>query len=327
MAEVRRRSERRVAIRGRATVRPGIDLRPRRRPRPGPRTIESSAARLFGPASITWRINRERLLIVGGARSLLMQIAHPLIAAGVAEHSGFREDPLGRLRRTMEFMSVILFGTAAEARRAADRLHVLHGAVRGVLRESVGDFCAGTRYRARDPELLFWVHATLVDTSLLVFRRYVRELSAAEEEQYYQESKTIARLHRIPDSMIPRRARDFRDYMDRMLDSGPIAVGDTARELAGHILAPAVPPLPALGIAITGFISVGLLPEKLRTDFGLTWGRGRQYLLDASEFASRTLLPLVPTGLRIAPAALATELGLEPASVHQHRRWMPKAET
>jgi uncharacterized protein (DUF2236 family) len=327
MAEVRRRSERRAATRGRARVRPGIDSAHRRHPRPGPRAVEASASRLFGPASITWRLNRERLLIVGGARSLLMQIAHPLIAAGVAEHSGFREDPLGRLRRTMEFMSVILFGTVAEARRAADRLHIIHGAVRGVLRESVGDFRAGTRYRARDPELLFWVHATLVDTSLLVFRRYVRELSAAEEEQYYQESKTIARLHRIPDSMIPRRARDFRNYMDRMLDSGPIAVGDTARELAGHILAPAVPLIPALGIAISGFFSTGLLPEKLRTDFGLRWGPGRQYLLEASEFASRALLPLLPERLRITPAARATELGLEPASIHQHQRWMPKAQT
>lgn len=327
MAEASRRSERRVEGRSRTTVRSGTGFVHQLHPRPGPDAFESSASRLFSPASITWQINRERLLIVGGVRSLLMQIAHPLIAAGVAEHSGFREDPLGRLRRTMEFMSVVLFGTAAEARRAADRLHALHGAVRGALREPVGGFRAGTRYRARDPELLFWVHATLVDTSLLVFKRYVRELSVEEEETYYQESKTIARLHRIPGSMIPRRARNFRDYMDRMLDSGPISVGDTARELAGHILGPAVPPIPALAAAIIGFISVGLLPGKLREDFGLNWGPARQCLLDASGFTSRrVVLPLLPEELRIAPAARAAELALAPACV-PYRRWMPKAET
>jgi uncharacterized protein (DUF2236 family) len=275
---------------------------------------------------ISWQINRERLLIVGGGRSLLMQIAHPLIAAAVAEHSGFREDPLGRLRRTMEFLSVIHFGTAAEARSAADRLHAVHGAVRGVLREPAGGFRAGTRYRARDPELLFWVHATLVDTSLLVFRRYVRDLSAGEEEKYYQDSKTIARLQRIPESTIPRHARDFRDYMDRMIDSGPISVSDTARDLARDILSPALPPIPALAAAITGFISVGLLPGKLREDFGLRWGPARQCLFDASGFASRAFLPLLPPALRIVPAARAAELAFQRLD-SPHRRWMPKAET
>ncbi len=327
MAEVSRRSERRVEGRGRATVRPGAGFAHRLHPGPGPRALKPSASRLFSPASITWQINRERVLILGAGRSLLMQIAHPLIAAAVAEHSGFREDPLGRLRRTMEFMSVVLFGTAAEARSAADQLHAVHGAVQGILREPAGGFPAGTRYRARDPELLFWVHATLVDTSLLVFRRYVRDLSAEEEEKYYQDSKTIARLHRIPDSMIPRYARNFPDYMDRMIDSGPISVSDTARELAGHILRPAVPPIPALAAAIIGFISVGLLPGKLREDFGLQWGPARQCLLDASGFASRALLPLLPQALRIVPAAHAAELALQPACVHPHRRWMPKAET
>ncbi|HTW87836.1 MAG TPA: oxygenase MpaB family protein [Candidatus Binataceae bacterium] len=326
MAQVNRPSARKVAQRTRA-VRPGAGFAHRVHPQPAPHIVKRSSARLFSPASITWQINRERLLIVGGARSLLMQIAHPLIAAAVAEHSGFHEDPLGRLQRTMEFLSVVHFGTAAEARSAADRLHAVHGAVRGVLHEPAGGFRAGSRYRARDPELLLWVHATLVDTSLLVFRHYVQDLSAEEEERYYQDSKTIARLQRIPESKIPRDVRDFRNYMNRMIDSGPIAVSATARELARAILSPAVPPTTALVAAITGFISVGLLPGKLREGFGLRWGPGRQFLLDASGCASRALLPLLPSAWRVEPAARTAELASGRPGIQPSRRWMPKAET
>ncbi len=299
----------------------------RSRPRRAPRAPTLTNAPLFDLSSISWQVNRERILILGAARSLLMQIAHPLIAAAVHRHSGFREDPLGRLRRTMETMAVILFGTAAEARDAADQLRAIHKGVRGILHEPAGGFRAGARYHANDPELLFWVHATLVDSSLLVFRRFVRELSGAEQERYYQESRTIARLYGIPEATIPRRLRDFRDYMERMLASGPIAVSDTARELAAHILRPKVPALPALGTAIIGFTSVGLLPAKLREEFGLGWGPARQFILDASAFASRTVLPILPDALRIVPAARAAERAAIPGGVRPQRRWMRAAQT
>ncbi|HZT52125.1 MAG TPA: oxygenase MpaB family protein [Stellaceae bacterium] len=287
-----------------------------------PRIVEAEP-RLFDPASLTWRINRERILILGGVRSLLMQIAHPLVAAGVAEHSGFRADPLGRLRRTMETMAVILFGTAAEARGAAAQLDAIHGRVHGILREQAGGFPAGTRYTARDPELLLWVHATLVDSTMLVYRRFVRELGAAEAEAYYQESKTIARLYGIPERLIPRRLCDFRGYVERMLEAGPIAVSATARELAAHIVRPAIPMLPALGTAVVSLVSIGLMPPRLRDEFGLTWGPLRQAIVDAAAFGTRTLLPAVPAAWRVAPAAYAFEQGAgmpAPAGAGGYRR-------
>jgi uncharacterized protein (DUF2236 family) len=291
------------------------------------RSLNPRDDRLFDISGINWQVNRERILILGAARSLLMQIAHPLIAAAVDRHSGFREDPMRRLRRTMETMAIILFGTAGEARGAADQLRSIHSGVRGALHEPAGDYQAGTRYYANDPELLFWVHATLVDTSMLVFRCFVRELSAAEQEHYYQGSTKIARLYGIPDSVIPRNFRDFRNYMDRMIYVGPIAVGEMARELAGHILRPNVPMPTALGTSIIGFASVGLMPPKLRDDFGLGWGPARQFVLDASAFASRMILPILPDTLRVAPAARAAEMEAGALGVRGSRRWMPDSKT
>ena len=137
---------------------------------------------LFGPTSVTWRVNREAVLLLGGGRALLMQIAHPLVAAGVADHSDFRSDPLGRLRRTLEAMLTITFGTVEEAKRTLRSVNGIHAKVCGTLEEATGGFAAGSRYQARDPRLLLWVHATLVDTSIVVYRRYVGDLSDEEWE-------------------------------------------------------------------------------------------------------------------------------------------------
>ena len=136
-------------------------------------------------------------MLLGGGRALLMQIAHPLVAAGVADHSNFKQDPFGRLRRTVETLHTINFGTTDDARMAYRRIDSIHAGVRGRLARPAPGFAAGTRYRARDPELLLWVLATLIDTAIVFYRRYVGYLSADEEEQYYLQSKALARLFKI----------------------------------------------------------------------------------------------------------------------------------
>jgi len=109
---------------------------------------------LFGPDSLTWRVNREQALLLGGGRALLLQLAHPLVAAGVADHSDFRSDPLRRLRRTLDATLAMIFGTTAEAEAAAAGVRAVHERVTGTLRTRVGRFDAGTPYRAEDPALL-----------------------------------------------------------------------------------------------------------------------------------------------------------------------------
>jgi uncharacterized protein (DUF2236 family) len=119
---------------------------------------------LFGPGTVTWRVNREGVLLVGGGAALILQAAHPLVAAGVAEHSNYRQDPWGRLTHTLDLTAKVVFGDMRTAEEAARRVRAGHERVRGVTAEDGGRYSRGTAYHANDPELLIWVHATLVRT-------------------------------------------------------------------------------------------------------------------------------------------------------------------
>src|SRR5437868_3790001 len=175
---------------------------------------------LYSDDSITRRVNRENVLLLGGGRALLMQLAHPLVAAGVDEHSDFRSTPWRRQRRTILMTMAIVFGDRETAHAAARAVNQTHGRVRG----------AG--YRALDPDLLMWVHATLVDSALVTYEAFVKPLSAAERDDFFQESKVLGTLLGIPADTFPGRHRDFVDYIDGMIAGGTVAVGPHARELA-----------------------------------------------------------------------------------------------
>src|SRR5437867_13172578 len=131
---------------------------------------------LYGADSMTWRVNREAVLLLGGGRALLLQVAHPLVAAGVAAHSEFHAHPLRRLWRTLDLMLTLVFADGAGALRAVRTIEGVHARVHGVLEAPSGPFPRGTRYEANDPALLLWVYATLVDTALVVYERLVEPL-------------------------------------------------------------------------------------------------------------------------------------------------------
>ena len=131
----------------------------------------------FDDGSMLRRIHRERALALSGPRALLMQAAHPLAVSGLLAHSDSLEDPYDRLARTAEVMSTIGFGTREEADRVTRRVRAMHRRVSGRLPEAVGRYPAGTPYRADDPELLLWILFTLVDSGIVVYRRYVRGMS------------------------------------------------------------------------------------------------------------------------------------------------------
>src|SRR5262245_54278152 len=148
---------------------------------------------------ISWTIHREVVLLLGWGRAILMQLAHPLVARAVAEHSAFRAEAFGgwrRLHRTLGAMLALTFGDGGEIRRAADRINALHARINGDLPRSEGVFAEGTSYSACDPVLLAWVHATLVDSFLRAYELYVRPLSPAERETYCSESAGIETLLR-----------------------------------------------------------------------------------------------------------------------------------
>src|SRR5215470_16455987 len=195
----------------------------------------------YGPESVTWKISREAAILLGGARAVLMQLAHPLVAMGVSEHSDYMSDPFGRSWHTFLLGQMLTFGSSTTARSAARRINRLHKHVRGILPVEAGAYSSGTHYFAGDPKLLLWVHATLVDTILLMYPLFVGPLSAAEQEQYYQESKAMGRLLGLTNANMPGTARDLQQYVNAMVHSNQLAATPQARELARQVLFPPTP--------------------------------------------------------------------------------------
>jgi uncharacterized protein (DUF2236 family) len=236
------------------------------------------------------RIARESVLMLGGPRALLMQAAHPLVAAGIVDHSRFRQDPWRRLARTMTGLYTIVFGT----REQADRV----GAVTRTAHERVRGRRGGRTYGAADPALMLWVHSTLVDTGLVMYETYVGPLEPETAEDFYEEMKVVATLFGVPPDVHPPTLADFRSYQRSSLESGEVRVGPDAWAVAATVLAPPAPlPLrPALrAVAAQG---AGLLPPTLREQYGVRWTRADGLALRASSQSCRSLLPLLPAVLR-----------------------------
>ena len=228
--------------------------------------------------------------MLGGPRALLMQAAHPLVAAGIVDHSRFREDPWRRLARTMTGLYTIVFGTREEAERV--------GTVTRAAHEGVCGGRGGRSYSAAEPALMLWVHSTLVDTGLVMYETFVRQLEPAMAEDFYQQMKVVATLFGVPPDVHPPTLSDFRSYQRSMLESEEVRVGPDACAVAATVMAPPAPlPLrPALrAIAAQG---AGLLPPTLREQYGLRWTRADGLALRASSQSCRRLLPLLPAVLR-----------------------------
>ena len=259
---------------------------------------------LYGPGSEAWTLNREAMLLLGaGPRALLLQLAHPLVAAGVADHSDFRSDPWTRLRGTLRSYLTIVYGTGTAARAEIRRLNGLHRTI------------TGPGYRARDPELALWVHATLVDSTMVVADRWLAPLSRDRRARYYAETLPIGRSFGIPVDLLPPDIDAFETYVERMLGpDGPVRVGPLARELADVVLHPPLGPLvpalasiPACAYAWTLWPAVGLLPPGVRDAYGLRWGPLEQAVAAWLAVGWRFWRPLLPTGFRQMPQARAAD--------------------
>ena len=252
---------------------------------------------LFGPGSMMWKVNRESVLLLGGRAALLMQLAHPLVAAGVAEHSDFQSDALGRLRRTLDVMLSITFGDVTTADKMMRRVDAVHSRVKGTAPD-------GRAYSAQDPHLSKWVFTTLVYTSVGVYEAAVAKLSDEESQQLYDESLVIARMFGIPDELMPPTRRELMTWMHETIDSDEIEVTPLARELADAILRP-VRIIPSRIAETSAVVTRALLPTRLRQAYGLKSGVPDSVLLALGRGASRVTLPLVPRRLRMLPAARA----------------------
>ncbi len=255
----------------------------------------------YGPDSVTWKIGREWVVLLGGARAVLMQLAHPLVALGVSQHSDYMIDPFGRAGRTFMRGEELTFGATPLARQAARTINNQHKHVHGQIPMDAGCFAQGTSYDARDPELLLWVHATLVDTLLLGYTTFIGPLTHAEEAQYYEESKAVAHLLGLLPEQMPEGIDDLKHYVYKMIQSNRLAPTLQARELAFQTLFPPVSnafrPLMHLNLYITN----AMLPQSIREIYGFDWNKRQQRVFDLSARSLRLVLPRLPMLFRELP--------------------------
>jgi uncharacterized protein (DUF2236 family) len=161
----------------------------------------------FGPGSVTWQVSTDLSGPVAGLRSLLMQALHPLAMAGVDQHSGWRQDPVGRLAATSRYVNTVTFGERAAAQRAATRVRRIHEHVRGT------DTVTSQRYAASDPALLLWVHAALVDSTIVACDLFGSSLTDQAADRYVEEMVAAAELVGIPPDQVPASVAELSRYL------------------------------------------------------------------------------------------------------------------
>jgi uncharacterized protein (DUF2236 family) len=251
---------------------------------------------IFGPASLTWRVDREAAIFLGAGRALLLQLAHPWVAAAIAEHSRTLADPIGRFHQTFNIVFTMVFSTRDSALAVARRLHRRHSAVTGSLPEAAGHFAAGSAYRANEVAALTWVHATLVETALLTHDLVLPALANSEREQYWAEAKLFAALFGIRPADLPSDWTAFAAYNEAMAGSDILTVTPAARAIAGQIFSGEATRLrpPKWYLALTAH----LLPERLRDEFGLRFGERERRSVKATLARIRRLYPRLPMRLR-----------------------------
>lgn len=246
-------------------------------------------AGLFHDDDLIRVIGREGILIAAGGAASLLQTAHPKIAQGVYDHSRTAEDPLGRLRGTMQWVYAVGFGSRTEAEEVSRAVRRIH------------DRVTGPGYTAGDPELQVWVAATLYATAVHAYELIFRPLSPWERAAYYEQSKVYATILGCPYEMMPATYADFREYYAGML--AELRISEASRAIAHQVLHPRLPggPLNGPALAAVRLITAGLMPEPIRRQYGWHWDRARRDRFFLLMSALRSIYPRLPLGVRTYP--------------------------
>lgn len=254
----------------------------------------------FGPDSITWQLYREPFAILGGVRALLLQVAHPAVAEGVAKYSTFQSDPFGRGFRTFKAMARIYFGDKQQADQTAARLQKMHSGIRGNYPQPAleGTHPYEVAFVATDPELMMWVLATLTDTTLKVYEWLPgQHLPPDWRERFYEESKITARLFGIPDTLYPADLQAFNAYFNTILNSDLLGSTPACRTIAQAIVRHPKAP----GAFLDRFAE-GWLPRPLCERLGITIHPEPEKRLAKLLRRAAGIFRLIPRALRYSPA-------------------------
>lgn len=260
----------------------------------------------LGPDALAWRYIGDWRALLGAGRSLLLQVAHPVVGAGVLEYSRFKTDPWGRLWATLESMMAQVYG-GEEALAEGRRLRELHRTIRGVDAD-------GRRYHALSPEAYAWVHLSIFDTALVVQRRFGVPLTAIEEVQLYDEWLRLGRVLGLRPRDMPATLPELNAYVEGMVRDR-LEENESVRDLLTSLTGRGIPPphrlVPVAAWAplrhwlgrIQTRATIGTLPPALRQRLGLSWTAADQRSLDRVGAAVRTVVPRLPVAVRYHPTA------------------------
>jgi uncharacterized protein (DUF2236 family) len=257
--------------------------------------VTNPRAGLFGPASVSWTINRESAVFLGAGRAALLQLAHPWVTAALEQHSNVMARPIDRFHNTFRIVYTMIFGSLDQALVAARRLYKLHSTIQGELPESTAAWSRGTHYEANQIAALRWVFATLVESAELACACALGPMEPAQREQYYAESKTLAGLFGLPQSALPGNWQAFAAYNQAMHASAELGVSPTARTMAHNLLSGAGSwiPIPRWYRALTS----QWMPQRFRSEFQLP-------LTDADHRAARQARQRIPRLYRKLPPSI-----------------------
>lgn len=273
-------------------------------------------AGIHGPGTMAWRLERDGLIFLGGGRAVLLQLAHPLVAHAIRDHSKTRGDVIGRFQRTFHAVFAMSFGDLDHACRAARGVHGGHARVVGTLDEDCGGFAPGTAYAGNDPDLLRWVHATLIETVVVVHEATHGPLPEADKDAYCRDARRFGALFAIPEPLLPTTWAAQRRYVDDMVASRDLTVTEAARSMAAYLFGG------RLGPALQA-ITAGLLPAPIRAGFGLTFGPREQRRFAAVMTAARALARL-PAATRDLPAYRDAQRRLRGLPPARWSRWLAR---
>jgi uncharacterized protein (DUF2236 family) len=231
--------------------------------------VADPRAGILGPRSIAWQLGSDLGLFIGGGRAALLQLAHPMVAFAIDRHSRTRADVVGRFQRTFRNVFAMAFGDLDDAFTAARRVHTIHTRIHGTFPHAVGAWPAGSTYHANDADALRWVHATLVDTTL-VMRECLDGAPLPDDikDRCVVEMNRFAALFGIPRALLPDSWAAHAAYMARMLSSDRLAVAPCAREMGRFLVGRGTDAQPPLG-RIAESVTHALLPPHLAEQFEL----------------------------------------------------------
>jgi uncharacterized protein (DUF2236 family) len=264
-------------------------------------SAEEARSLAVGPGSVCWARASDVRTLLGAGAALVLQVAHPTVAAGVREHSDFERDPWGRLLRTLDYVNLLVFGGPEAAATTARAVREMHKKIRGVAPD-------GRRYHALEPEAYAWVHATLALAIVEANRRFGRPFDPADREQLYAEWRGLGRLLGVRERDMPVDWAALTAYTDRMIDER-LEDNDVVHSVLRSLDARVPPPDPIGRRAwplirppaahLQRLATIGLLPERLRRKLGLSLSLPEQAELRAVGAALRATTPVLPESLRV----------------------------